>query len=150
VSRPFPRIGSTRFVHDWKLADTSRKPPVCSQCGQPMRCQDTREVSWLGALRMLARVTAARLAAMSAGLCWICSGRARPHQGLGEAAAHHTDALAGIMPTAAVWLQLGNAGTCHAAPPSERRTPATVAPWGPASRSLVTCLGDTDAIFARL
>jgi hypothetical protein len=21
--------------------------PVCPQCGQPMRCQDTREVSWL-------------------------------------------------------------------------------------------------------
>jgi len=27
--------------------------PVCPQCGQPMRCQDTREVS-AGALRMLA------------------------------------------------------------------------------------------------
>ncbi|MBL8218036.1 MAG: hypothetical protein JNL62_02345 [Bryobacterales bacterium] len=40
------------------MADAARAtPPSCSQCGRPMRCHDTRAVSWLarcGCLHVLA------------------------------------------------------------------------------------------------
>jgi len=91
--------------------------PVCPQCGQPMRCQDTREVSWLarcGCLHaavsryrcppcryecrpLLATVApyplAARLAGLLLGVTVSPMGIWRVAQRLGEAAAQHTDAL---------------------------------------------------------
>ena len=57
--------------------------PQCPQCGQPMRRQDIREVSWLARFgRLHARVSRYRCAsrrvqAGPAGSVW---GRARPHQ----------------------------------------------------------------------
>src|SRR2546428_4442 len=112
--------------------------PVCPQCGQPMRCQDTREVSWRahcgglhapvsryrcppchyecrplldllgvepgrisGALtRLLALLATVAPYPLAARLAWLLLGvRVSPMsiwrvaQRLGEAAAHHTDAL---------------------------------------------------------
>ena len=51
--------------------------PWCPRCGQPMRPKTRgRSPGWLAAVACTLpyRVTVARLAATSAGLCWICWG----------------------------------------------------------------------------
>jgi hypothetical protein len=213
--------------------------PVCPQCGHPMRCQDTREVSWLarcgclhapvsryrcppcryecrplldllgvepgrisGALaRLLALLAtvapyplAARLAGLLLGVTISPMGIWRVAQRLGEAAAHHTDALSryhadsrsigAATQTAPSAVVLGvdgcslgmqvrstrrrrhNGEPLPPLPPVEEghfrevKTGVLLLPserveTSPGRRSvvrrfLVTCLGDADAIFARL
>jgi hypothetical protein len=213
--------------------------PTCPHCGQPMRCQDTREVSWLarcgclhapvsryrcppcryecrplldrlgvepgrisGALaRLLALLAtvapyplAARLAELLLGVTISPMGLWRVAQRLGEAAAHHTDALSlyhadsrsiGAPTQAAPSAVVLAVDGCHLGmqvrskrrhrdggeplpplPPiqegrfREVKTGVLLLPserveTSPGRRSvvrrfLVTCLGDADAIFARL
>jgi hypothetical protein len=222
------------------LAGTARGTvPVCPQCGQPMRCQDTREVSWLarcgclhaavsryrcppchkecrplldllgvepgrisGALaRLLALLATVAPYPLAARLAWLLLGvRVSPMsiwrvaQRLGEAAAHHTDALSRYhadsrsigaptqtAPSAVVLAVDGcslgmqvrstrrrrqNGEPLPPLPPVEDghfrevKTGVLLLPserveTSPGRRSvvrrfLVTCLGDADAIFARL
>jgi len=213
--------------------------PVCPRCGQPMRRQDTREVSWLarcgclhapvsryrcppcryecrplldllgvepgrisGALaRLLALLAtvapyplAARLAGLLLGVTVSPMGIWRVAQRLGEAAAHHTDALSRYhadsrsigaptqsAPSAVVLGVDGcSLGMQVRATRRRRRNGAPLPPLPPVEeghfrevktgvlllpservetspgrrsvvrRFLVTCLGDADAIFARL
>jgi hypothetical protein len=222
------------------LAGTARGTvPVCPQCGQPMRCQDTREVCWLarcgclhaavsryrcppchkecrplldllgvepgrisGALaRLLALLATVAPYPLAARLAWLLLGvRVSPMsiwrvaQRLGEAAAHHTDALSRYhadsrsigaptqtAPSAVVLAVDGcslgmqvrstrrrrqNGEPLPPLPPVEDghfrevKTGVLLLPserveTSPGRRSvvrrfLVTCLGDADAIFARL
>jgi len=213
--------------------------PVCPHCGQPMRCQDTRPVSWLarcgclhapvtryrcppcryecrplldllgvepgrisGALaRLLALLATVAPYPLAARLAWLLLGVTispmgvwRVAQRLGEAAAHHSDALSRYhadsrstgaptqaAPSAVVLAVDGcslgmqvrskrrrrkEGETLPPLPPIEEgrfrevKTGVLLLPserveTSPGRRSvvrrfLVTCLGDADAIFARL
>ncbi len=178
------RCQDTRPV-SWLARGTA---PACPHCGQPMRCQDTRPVSWLarggrlhasvsrygcppcryecrplldplgveagrisGAparwLALPATVApyplAARLAELLLGVTISPMGIWRVAQRLGEAAAHHTEALsryhansrsAGAPPrrrspgrsVGSGWPQLGNAGAFSTVSPQGRGNIAAV------------------------
>jgi len=222
------------------VADAARSTvPSCPHCGQPMRCQDTRPVSWLarcgclhapvsryrcppcryecrplldllgvepgrisGALaRLLALLATVVPYPLAARLAWLLLGVTispmsiwRVAQRLGEAAAHHTEALSRYhadsrskgAPTqaapAAVVLGVDGCSLGMQVRSTRRRRkngeilsplqpieeghfrevktgvlllPNERVETSPGRRSvvrrfLVTCLGDADAIFARL